>query len=72
MFGASSDEYLSYATMNRSEWKKKGKAVVADYVKKYQNQDVVDSKNVFMMSKHISETVHETALEHSDDDSFSF
>jgi hypothetical protein len=72
VFGASSDEYLSYANMNRSEWKKKGKAVVADYVKKYQNQNVVDSKNVFMMSKHISETVHETAQEHSDDDSFSF
>jgi len=35
VFGVSSDEYLNYATMNRTEWEKKGKDVVAGYVKKY-------------------------------------
>jgi len=35
VFGVSSDEYLNYATMNRNEWEKKGKDVVAGYVKKY-------------------------------------
>lgn len=36
VFGVSSDEYLNYAIMNRNEWEKKGKDVVAGYVKKYQ------------------------------------
>mmetsp|Transcript_24964 Transcript_24964/g.58576 ORF Transcript_24964/g.58576 Transcript_24964/m.58576 type:complete len:1202 (+) Transcript_24964:64-3669(+) len=40
VFGVSSDEYLNYAIMNRSEWEKKGKDVVASYVKKY--RDVSD------------------------------
>jgi len=34
-FGVSSDEYLDYARMNRNEWEKKGRDVVAGYVKKY-------------------------------------
>jgi hypothetical protein len=36
VFGVSSDEYLNYAATNRSEWDKKGKDIVAGYVKKYQ------------------------------------
>jgi len=35
VFGVSSDEYLNYALMNRNEWEKKGKDVVAGYKKKY-------------------------------------
>ena len=34
-FCVSSDEYLDYARMNRNEWEKKGRDVVAGYVKKY-------------------------------------
>lgn len=30
VFGVSSDEYLDYAEANRSEWKKKGKALVIE------------------------------------------
>jgi len=41
VFGVSSDEYLNYAIMNRNEWEKKGRDVVAGYVKKY-NRDEVD------------------------------
>jgi hypothetical protein len=41
VFGVSSDEYLNYATMNRNEWEKKGKDIVAGYVKKYQKNDDV-------------------------------
>merc|ERR1712232_465027 len=37
VFGVSSDEYLNYATMNRTEWEKKGRDVVAGYVKKYRH-----------------------------------
>merc|ERR1712048_356564 len=39
VFGVSSDEYLNYATMNRTEWEKKGKDVVAGYVKKYHHNN---------------------------------
>ncbi len=35
VFGVSSDEYLNYAIMNRNEWEKKGRDVVAGYLKKY-------------------------------------
>jgi len=35
VFGVSSDEYLNYAIMNRNEWEKKGKDVVAGYENKY-------------------------------------
>jgi len=38
VFGVSSDEYLNYAIMNRNEWEKKGRDVVAGYVKKYRNE----------------------------------
>merc|ERR1719343_1070917 len=37
VFGVSSDEYLNYAIMNRNEWEKKGRDVVAGYVKKHRN-----------------------------------
>merc|ERR1712048_133020 len=40
VFGVSSDEYLNYATMNRTEWEKKGKDVVAGYVKKYHTNNL--------------------------------
>lgn len=44
VFGVSSDEYLNYAIMNRSEWEKKGRDVVANYVKKYKHvNDVLDA-----------------------------
>jgi 3'5'-cyclic nucleotide phosphodiesterase len=35
VFGVSSDEFLSYAMNNRSEWEMKGREVVAGYVEKY-------------------------------------
>jgi len=35
VFGVSSDEYLNYAIMNRNEWEKKGRDVVAGYHRKY-------------------------------------
>ena len=31
MFGVSSDEFLTYAVDNRTEWESKGKQIVADY-----------------------------------------
>lgn len=33
VFGVSSDEYLNYAKENRNEWEKKGKEIVAEYVR---------------------------------------
>jgi 3'5'-cyclic nucleotide phosphodiesterase len=39
VFGVSSDEYLNYAVLNRSEWEKKGKTVLASYVAKVKNND---------------------------------
>jgi hypothetical protein len=35
VFGVSSDEFLIYATNNRSEWERKGKEILAGYVEKY-------------------------------------
>lgn len=35
VFGVSSDEYLAYATNNRSEWESKGEEMVAMYLKNY-------------------------------------
>jgi hypothetical protein len=35
VFGVSSDEFLIYATNNRSEWQAKGRGIVAGYVAKY-------------------------------------
>ena len=31
MFGVSSDEFLTYAVDNRTEWESKGQQIVADY-----------------------------------------
>merc|ERR1711862_604379 len=36
VFGVSSHEYLDYAEANRNEWVRKGKKIVQDYVKKYE------------------------------------
>jgi hypothetical protein len=35
VFGVSSDEFLDYARANRQEWQRKGEAIVADYVGRY-------------------------------------
>eukprot|EP00980_Cylindrotheca_fusiformis_P017709 scaffold5563_cov94-Cylindrotheca_fusiformis.AAC.2 len=35
VFGVSSDEYLNYAKANRDEWAREGKALVEEYVSKY-------------------------------------
>jgi hypothetical protein len=35
VFGVASDEYLNYAVMNRNEWAKKGKHIVATMIEKY-------------------------------------
>ena len=35
VFGVSSDEYLNYAMENRSEWEKKGEAIVKKYLDDY-------------------------------------
>merc|ERR1711977_57920 len=43
IFGVSSDEYLNYAVMNRNEWEKKGKDIVATYAKKYK-MDATNAK----------------------------
>lgn len=41
VFGVSSDEYLSYALQNRSEWESRGEEIVAEFVQKYsQGKDV--------------------------------
>mmetsp|Transcript_3278 Transcript_3278/g.8753 ORF Transcript_3278/g.8753 Transcript_3278/m.8753 type:complete len:112 (-) Transcript_3278:165-500(-) len=34
VFGVASDEYLNYATANRQEWERKGRDIVAGYLKK--------------------------------------
>merc|ERR1712003_159441 len=46
VFGVSSDEYLNYARMNLTEWEKKGKDVVAGYVKKYHQKSNRSNKNI--------------------------
>jgi hypothetical protein len=38
VFGVSSDEYLNYALTNRKEWEKKGAAMVAQYLKNYEEK----------------------------------
>jgi len=43
IFGVSSDEYLNYATKNRSEWERKGFEIVNRMVKKIEGLD--DSEN---------------------------
>lgn len=35
VFGVSSDEFLNYATNNRSEWESKGREIVEGYVEQY-------------------------------------
>jgi hypothetical protein len=35
VFGVSSDEYLNYATENRREWETKGKDVVEQFIKEF-------------------------------------
>lgn len=42
VFGVSSDEYLNYALENRSEWKEKGKDIVANMAR--QVSEDVDSE----------------------------
>eukprot|EP00980_Cylindrotheca_fusiformis_P008044 scaffold1712_cov126-Cylindrotheca_fusiformis.AAC.3 len=39
VFGVSSDEYLNYAEANREEWVREGKALVQEYVAKYNNSE---------------------------------
>jgi hypothetical protein len=36
VFGVASDEYLNYATVNRTEWESKGKQIVRDYLLLYE------------------------------------
>ena len=38
VFGVSSDEYLNYAMMNRSEWEEKGKDVLKEMISKIQSE----------------------------------
>jgi hypothetical protein len=40
VFGVASDEYLDYATANRTEWEIKGKQVVREYLKVYQKDNI--------------------------------
>ena len=47
VFGVSSDEYLNYAIMNRNEWEKKGRDVVAGYVKKYGDELSQEQHTIF-------------------------
>ncbi len=58
VFGVSSDEYLNYAIQNRSEWEKKGREVVAGYVKKYKEdamkEDSGNNKPFAEASHHLS------------------
>eukprot|EP00980_Cylindrotheca_fusiformis_P020285 scaffold7336_cov88-Cylindrotheca_fusiformis.AAC.4 len=39
VFGVSSDEYLNYATANRDEWVREGKAMVNLYIKEYTDKE---------------------------------
>ena len=47
VFGVSSDEYLNYAIMNRNEWEKKGRDVVAGYIKKYGGEFAKEEHTIF-------------------------
>jgi type II secretory pathway pseudopilin PulG len=38
VFGVSSDEYLTYARANRGEWERKGRGMVAGYLKTYEKE----------------------------------
>lgn len=38
VFGVSSDEFLNYAQTNRKEWESKGKQIVQQYLKEYQEK----------------------------------
>lgn len=40
VFGVSSDEYLSYATANRAEWERRGKAIVAEMIQNVEGLEV--------------------------------
>ena len=42
VFGVSSAEYLSYAMANREEWEMKGEQIVAELVKKYQRDFIME------------------------------
>ncbi|MHA7865792.1 hypothetical protein, partial [Flagellimonas marinaquae] len=47
VFGVSSDEFLNYATMNRSEWESKGEEIVAELLKSAQAKyDKPDKKRL--------------------------
>jgi hypothetical protein len=39
MFGVASDEYLDYATANRTEWELKGKSIVQEYLMLHKKDD---------------------------------
>ena len=48
VFGASSDEYLDYATHNRSEWETKGIEIIQQFLKEYE-EDGKEQKNLSML-----------------------
>jgi len=45
VFGVSSDEYLTYAINNRTEWESKGQEVVKEYKKKYAKKKTEGAPN---------------------------
>jgi 3'5'-cyclic nucleotide phosphodiesterase len=45
VFGVSSDEYLQYAMNNRTEWERKGEAVVSEYVQNIKSNPAYQTHN---------------------------
>lgn len=43
VFGVSCDEFLNYAEANLQEWELKGKAIVAEFSKKYNAKNASDN-----------------------------
>jgi hypothetical protein len=56
MFGVSSDEYLDYATANRTEWEIKGKEIVRGYLAAAVQR--VDSEVECHLSNDANQPVH--------------
>ncbi|CAJ1964566.1 unnamed protein product [Cylindrotheca closterium] len=51
VFGVSSHEYLNYAQQNRREWEKKGKSVVAEYMKEIQHDEAAYPSGNFYLEE---------------------
>jgi hypothetical protein len=57
VFGVASDEYLDYATSNRTEWAIKGKQIVREYLMLHHKKDGISSHVGLALSDLLASTV---------------